>query len=113
MLSPLQFLLKSATFGYETNEKLRLTLADTELWVESQLMNWMKMGQCDEDSCSALANIVSAYMSRAALYYRGDPENFSIMVLTLMELWVALDKYATRLEPLLLDYNTGMCSSFS
>ncbi|OCK74911.1 hypothetical protein K432DRAFT_447027 [Lepidopterella palustris CBS 459.81] len=47
------------------------------------------------------------YLSKAEGAYSGSPEAQSMMLLTVMELWVACDTYATKAYPLLLDYGTG------
>ncbi|KAG1816833.1 uncharacterized protein BJ212DRAFT_1299561 [Suillus subaureus] len=45
------------------------------------------------------------YSSKAQPSYSGNPENTSIMLLTLFELWVALDKLVVKLIPLLMEYS--------
>ncbi|KAL8968636.1 MAG: hypothetical protein Q9183_002371, partial [Haloplaca sp. 2 TL-2023] len=47
------------------------------------------------------------YQIRACLAYRDNPEQLSIMLLTLMEIWVALDTLSLRLYPLLADCSPG------
>lgn len=47
------------------------------------------------------------YIRTAELAYENDPEDFSTMVLTIMELWIALDKCATFHLPLLKEYSAG------
>ncbi|OCK75836.1 hypothetical protein K432DRAFT_429141 [Lepidopterella palustris CBS 459.81] len=58
-------------------------------------------------TCSLLMNFIERYRSNASQIYSGDPESFSVMLLTIMELWVACDLSATKLFPLLRDYETG------
>ena len=58
-------------------------------------------------TCSLLMNFIERYRSNASQIYSGDPESLSVMLLTIMELWVACDLSATKLFPLLRDYETG------
>ncbi|KAF4634555.1 hypothetical protein G7Y89_g3550 [Cudoniella acicularis] len=54
-----------------------------------------------------LAKLIGSYHSTAKAVYLNNPESLSIMLLTMMELWVACDRSATTIYPLLLDYRTG------
>lgn len=47
------------------------------------------------------------YQSRACRAYKENVEQQSIMLLTLMEAWVALDSLTVRLYPLLVEYDPG------
>ncbi|KAK3360569.1 hypothetical protein B0T25DRAFT_629629 [Lasiosphaeria hispida] len=57
--------------------------------------------------CGKLSNIIKRYYTAAKDVYAGDPESTSVMLLTIMELWVACDITATKICPLLLDYATS------
>jgi hypothetical protein len=50
-----------------------------------------------ENTCVVLKDLIQAYHHDAKVAYRGNPEAMSIMVLTIMDLWVACDKAACRL----------------
>ncbi|KAA8563866.1 hypothetical protein EYC84_011881 [Monilinia fructicola] len=96
----------------ETNrEETLLALADLELWVTDHLDCWLKMNRTFETSCVALASLISFYQELSGQLYDGIPEDQSIRILTLLDLWVALDKCATDQEPLLKDYQCGFTSS--
>lgn len=58
-------------------------------------------------TCDLLMTFIERYRSNASQTYSGDPESLSVMLLTTMDLWVACDLSATKLFPLLLDYETG------
>ncbi|CZR70243.1 uncharacterized protein PAC_20144 [Phialocephala subalpina] len=58
-------------------------------------------------TCNLLMDLIERYRSNASQIYAEDPESSSVMLLTLMELWVACDLSATKLFPLLRDYETG------
>ncbi|KAL8785599.1 MAG: hypothetical protein Q9213_003253 [Squamulea squamosa] len=57
-----------------------------------------------------LGRQLEIYQSRAYNAYKEDPEQLSLMILTLMEVWIGLDSLAVRRYPLLVDYDTGFPS---
>ena len=54
-----------------------------------------------------LVSTIDTYIRAAEVEYEGDPENISVMILTFMELWIALDKCAVFHVPLLKEYSAG------
>ncbi|KAF8861162.1 hypothetical protein BDZ45DRAFT_671975 [Acephala macrosclerotiorum] len=56
---------------------------------------------------TSLAKLALSYYSAADQAYSSNPESRSILLLTIMELWVLCDKAACELYPLLQDYSTG------
>ncbi|KAF2420579.1 hypothetical protein EJ08DRAFT_25307 [Tothia fuscella] len=58
-----------------------------------------------EEQCVGLAKSISAYMTTVGSAYDSDPQQKSTMLLTLMQLWVAMDKIATELYPVLLHFD--------
>ena len=82
-----------------------LNLTDLERWVETHLDGWLLSNMKYESVCTALAKIIETYASVASPNYQDMPEDTSLMLLTLMELWVALDKCALHHYPLLRDYD--------
>ena len=57
--------------------------------------------------CVELANKIDTYLDTVAGAYDSNSEQNSIMLLTVMELWVSLDECATKIFSLLKDYNPG------
>ncbi|KAI0003525.1 hypothetical protein F4779DRAFT_621832 [Xylariaceae sp. FL0662B] len=55
--------------------------------------------------CSYLHDTILCYINQVDSCYNNNPEQKSIMLLTLMEAWVALDRAACTLFPLLLDFH--------
>ncbi|KAL9002774.1 MAG: hypothetical protein Q9188_004316 [Gyalolechia gomerana] len=47
------------------------------------------------------------YQSRACMAYKENAEQTSLMLMSLMEIWVAIDSLAVRKYPLLIDYDPG------
>ncbi|KAH8798597.1 hypothetical protein F5884DRAFT_687263 [Xylogone sp. PMI_703] len=85
----------------------RLALADLEAWVKNHLDSWLNINIGHETSCSAIADLILHYTSIATSLYSGSPEDMSLMFLTIMDLWVALDKCVVCHHPLLGDYDPG------
>lgn len=89
-----------------------IALADFELWVQKNLDNWVKANVHREEACREIALRIEDYISAAETAYASDPERISIMLLTTIELWVALDKVAIEScsianRPLFLEYFPG------
>jgi hypothetical protein len=89
----------------------RLFLADLELWVQDWLDGWLGANWDSPSTCTCLAELIENYTTTATSTYAGNPEDISLMLLTSMDLWVALDKCATSHESLLSRYHPGFPSS--
>ncbi|KAG1750341.1 uncharacterized protein EDB91DRAFT_1303212 [Suillus paluster] len=89
------------------------TLADFETAVRSGIDDWVARvsPQSIDSACVSIEACASAYSSRALNAYKGNPENLSIMLLTLSELWVAMDKIVVRQIPLLAEYSPEIPST--
>ncbi|KAG2038864.1 hypothetical protein BDR03DRAFT_953798 [Suillus americanus] len=83
-----------------------LSLIDFETVVRSGIDDWVACVsfQSIDSACISIEACASAYSSRALEAYQGNPENTSIMLLTLFELWVAMDKIVVKQIPLLAKY---------
>ena len=60
-----------------------------------------------ERRCIELASRIGTYISAVGTSYDANPEQKSIMLLTVMELWMSMDECATDLFDLLKDYDSG------
>lgn len=89
----------------DDESQVRLYLTDLERWVESHLDSWLISHIKTEGASSALTQIIETYARVASSSYKDIPEDNSIMLLTLMDLWVALDKSTLHHYPLLRDYD--------
>ncbi|KAI0595401.1 hypothetical protein F4775DRAFT_605075 [Biscogniauxia sp. FL1348] len=102
----------SMTFGHtnlpvlkgEVAEELEFSLLAFEEWVEHSLCNWIESHLSKKVTCRNLTEIMESYHQHAEPSYEGSPESLSIMLLTILELWVACDKSACARNRLLLDY---------
>ncbi|KAL2060399.1 hypothetical protein VTL71DRAFT_9429 [Oculimacula yallundae] len=87
-----------------------LWLLDLEAWVKDHLQTWTSLTLVQTPStttCKNLATLMSLYFGAARELYKDDPQSFSIMVLTIMDMWVSLDKCTVSAEPLFKKYPTG------
>ena len=85
-----------------------VSLADLELLVQDDLDNWVEQHihtSSIDSVCVKLADCIEAYHNAAHKLYGSNPEDMSLMLLTLFELWVALDKLVVADIPLLADYS--------
>ena len=90
----------------EGNEgEVYLHLIDLELWVQHSLNDWLSANLKYQNACAALAALIDIYTSAASTHYKGIPEDISLMLLTSMDLWVALDKCALHHCNLLREYS--------
>lgn len=65
------------------------------------------------DRCVNLAGSIEDYMSDVGDAYASNPEQKSIMILTIMELWMSMDECATKIFEPLKDYHPGFPSDIS
>jgi hypothetical protein len=85
----------------------RLSLMDFEIWVQGHLDGWLHTNLTFQDACAQLAGLIQNYTNIAGLMYTESAEDTLLMLLTVMDLWVALDKCATHQCLLLKDYDSG------
>ncbi|THU85243.1 hypothetical protein K435DRAFT_764380 [Dendrothele bispora CBS 962.96] len=87
-----------------------VALADIELSVQNNLDDWLSRHIYEPMLPSALFDIIREYLTEAKKKKSNPqkkpiPEDKSIMVLTLFDLWVALDKAVVRDIPLLVEFS--------
>ena len=90
----------------------RFALVDFEFLVQEKLDSWVKENIHNTSACQTLGSCLGQYISVARKLYSSNPEAKSIMLLTIMELWVALDTVATVQCPLLVSYSPEIPTSF-
>ncbi|KAF9011492.1 hypothetical protein BDZ89DRAFT_1077751 [Hymenopellis radicata] len=90
--------------GFTSSDDAYTNVADFEdmvcdeltTWTDSQLTN--PLGPC------ALEILIKDYSRVAEECYKGNAEQQSLMILTILDLWVALDRIVITQLPLLADY---------
>lgn len=86
-------------------------LADLELWVQDWLDDWLIMNLESPHSSTCLSELIEGYTTAASSHYAESPEDVSLMLLTAIELWVALDKCSIHQHSLLSKYDPGFPQS--
>ncbi|KAH9063764.1 hypothetical protein EDB83DRAFT_804615 [Lactarius deliciosus] len=87
-------------------------LADFESSVERHIDHWVDSSQHDDDAPDVIASCVEQYFTSAREIYGADPEENSVMILTIMDLWKALDTLTIRQCPLLRSYSPEIPRDF-
>ncbi len=93
-------------------EDPHIASADFELSVEKNLESWVAGCTNDDDALDVIASCIEQYFSGAKGLYKDNPEDNSIMILTIMDLWVVLDRITIRACPLLKEYSPEIPSNF-
>ena len=102
------FLSSDMTFFQRTNnEEPYVTLYDLEREVGEGIDGWVARIPESEinDACERLELLANNYSVAARRSYMGNPEDLSRMILTVVELWIALDKLVVKQIPILCDYS--------
>ncbi|KAF8554287.1 hypothetical protein OG21DRAFT_1522569 [Imleria badia] len=81
-----------------------VTLYDVEWAVEQGIDAWVESVTDLGEACVKLEVLAHKYSSGALKMYATNPEQLSIMLLTTIELWIALDKLAIEEIPILVNY---------
>ena len=113
-------LIDTIDFGCFSDGKLTATvengeciaLADFELSVERHLDAWVDSFQHKDNAPDVIASCIEQYYDSARKIYSAYPEDSSVMVLTIMDLWKALDILTIRQCPLLAYYSPEIPREF-
>ncbi|CAG8959752.1 hypothetical protein HYFRA_00001658 [Hymenoscyphus fraxineus] len=93
------------SLGLTSQFDIRLSLMDLEHWASHSLNSWFDRHKNSASRLVKLAKVIDWYKRKAHAMYMESPENFSVMVLTLLHLWTALDKGTIFLFPLLKKFD--------
>jgi hypothetical protein len=93
------------------NKERPMALADIELSVQDHLAAWTEQHRHEESASSLLSSCIAEYAAAAQEEYKKNPEELSIMMLTIFALWVALDKVAITHHNMLRDYSPEVPTS--
>ncbi|KAF8260955.1 hypothetical protein EI94DRAFT_1609035 [Lactarius quietus] len=89
----------------------RIALADFELSVEKYLASWTTASLHNNLSPGVIVSCVEQYVAGAKDFF-GTAEDNSIMILTILDLWVAIDIFAIQQCPLLKQYSPEIPAAF-
>jgi len=85
---------------------------DFESFVEKNLESWLGACSSDQNSLDTMASCIQQYHAGVKDLYRDNAEDNSIIILTIMDLWAALDILAIRQCPLLKQYSPEIPTEF-
>ncbi|KAH0834182.1 hypothetical protein J3R83DRAFT_11491 [Lanmaoa asiatica] len=88
-----------------------VALYDVEFSVEHNIDTWVDRVTDSDEACVKLEILANKYSSSALTTYANNPELLSVMLLTTVELWIALDKLAIKEIPMLADYSPEVPTS--
>ncbi|KAF2723719.1 hypothetical protein K431DRAFT_242657, partial [Polychaeton citri CBS 116435] len=91
-----------------TTDENYINLQAFEEWVILHLSSWTLVHINDVGACTSLETLIKQYHRIASPTYRNNPEAISIMSLTILQLFVAMDQCAVSRHPTLLEYDTGI-----
>ncbi|KAJ5925771.1 hypothetical protein N7454_007281 [Penicillium verhagenii] len=92
-------------FHSADDDYLPYNLAVFENWVALNLDAWMDAHQQDQATCSHLSAFIMEYSRATKSCNERNPETSSVMLLTILELWIACDKSAVLANDLLTEYD--------
>jgi hypothetical protein len=78
-------------------------------WIQK---NFNREASSREASCREIGGLIEKYMKIGGSSYVDSPENQTIMWLTVIELWVALDKLNLSIYPLMKEYSPELPLNF-
>ncbi|KAH9028425.1 hypothetical protein EDB83DRAFT_2422333, partial [Lactarius deliciosus] len=90
----------------------RIALADFEVSVEKHLGSWATASLHNDGALEAIASCIEQYLSGAKGHYGTNAEDNSVMILTILDLWVAMDTITIQLCPLLKQYSPEIPARF-
>lgn len=83
----------------------RIVISDFELTVEGDLKSWVATSTGNDNAPDVIASCIEQYFAGAKELYGANAEDNSIMILTIIDLWVALDTLVIHQCPLLAQYS--------
>ncbi|KAF8548327.1 hypothetical protein OG21DRAFT_1449260 [Imleria badia] len=99
------FLSSNGTFFEEAfDADPDATMYDFERSVEQGIDDWLVRVTNVDEACEQLQILMDSYMAKVNEAKKENPEHMSIMLLTGIELYVALDKLVVKEIPMLADY---------
>ena len=95
--------------GFQNSHYAICNLDRFERWVADHIDQWVAENLSTPDETTAkLHRFITRYHSLADAHYSCNPEVVSVVILTVFELWIAIDKVTTHACPLLTEFDHGM-----
>ena len=93
-------------------EGQHIAIVEFESFVEKNLESWVATSANNKKSLSTMASCIQQYYAGVKDLYRDNAEDNSVMILTIMDLWVAMDILAIHQCPLLKQYSPEIPTKF-
>ncbi|KAG8215417.1 hypothetical protein J3R82DRAFT_9025 [Butyriboletus roseoflavus] len=103
--------LSSNVFEDAYRTEPHVALYDVEQAVEQSIDSWVDQVRNNNKACVKLEVLANKYSSNALRTYTNNPELLSVMLLTMFEFWIALDKIAIKDIPMLAEYSPEVPTS--
>ncbi|RDW74456.1 uncharacterized protein DSM5745_07118 [Aspergillus mulundensis] len=95
----------STTQQFATLTKTYSTLAAREAAIASDSFELPSTVEAIKTRCLDLASSIEDYMDAVGSAYDDNHEQFSLFILNIFDMWVAMDKAATKVCPILRDFH--------
>ena len=88
-------------------EETIYALSKLEAWIANNIQSWTldRITSARPQHCISLSKLADAYFETASSIYKNKCLPFSEMILTLLELWSALDRLAIHITPLIRQFS--------
>ena len=95
--------------GFQNSHYAICNLDRFERWAADHIDQWVVENlSTPDETCAKLHRLITRYYSIADKHYSCNPEAVSVAILTAFELWIAIDRVATKACPLLAEFDHGM-----
>ncbi|KAL4745958.1 hypothetical protein BDW72DRAFT_198161 [Aspergillus terricola var. indicus] len=95
----------STTMQFAALTKRYSVLADQEAAIASDAFELPSTLEAISKRCIDMAYSIGNYMETVGNAYEDDPEQFSLFILSIFDMWVVMDKAATKTYPILRDFH--------
>ncbi|CBF79793.1 hypothetical protein AN7637.2 [Aspergillus nidulans FGSC A4] len=95
----------STTKQFAALTKRYSVLADREAAIASDAFELPSAPEAITKQCIDLASSIGDYMETVGDAYDDDPEQFSLFILSIFDMWVAMDRAAIKAYPVLKDFH--------
>jgi hypothetical protein len=94
-----------------SNEQIGVYLASVQEWVASELSEGSPTDTSPICSCLRIHQIAQHYRRHSRRYYANNPETWSVMILTLLDMFIICEKMACQDVPLPEEYSLEILSN--
>ncbi|RDB23570.1 hypothetical protein Hypma_009270 [Hypsizygus marmoreus] len=93
------------TISRGLSREVYVALHDIEYFVQEHIDRWVDTHRSDTSASVTLAKCIKIYAEQALIKYANNPEEQSAMLLTIFQMWVALDQICVAQLPMLKEFS--------